>query len=172
MCLIEGNLNGRLTCWILSFLFSTLLIALSGIFPFFFLLGIFFLLIVTIVLSAAPDNEKHKRRRRDYESDDSDDERYERSRRDRVQYESDDSDDERHERSRRSSQRQRDDFEDMERFFHAYSFEDPSRAYELWMDLSDRTKSLIARSNPEAFYVMKQADYQMALIDHEMYDDY
>jgi len=49
----------------------------------------------------------------------------------------------------------------MEQFFEAYSFDDPSRAHELWMDMSERAKQLIAISNPQAADVMEQADEEM-----------
>ena len=52
----------------------------------------------------------------------------------------------------------------MEQFFEVYSFEDPSRAHEIWMELPSRTKELITRCSPEAADVMKRADEEMKLV--------
>jgi len=55
----------------------------------------------------------------------------------------------------------------VERFFDAYSFDDPSTAHEIWMDLPLSIKAIISRSNPEAADVMSQADEQMEQLEQE-----
>ena len=52
-----------------------------------------------------------------------------------------------------------------ERFFQAYSFEDPSKAYEIWVELPAEKRISIARTNLEAADVMEQIDQQLKLIE-------
>jgi len=52
-------------------------------------------------------------------------------------------------------------------FCDAYSFEDPSRAYDIWVNLSTRAKAWIAQTNPQAVDVMRQVDQEMKLIEQE-----
>ena len=56
---------------------------------------------------------------------------------------------------------------DLELFFDVYSFEDPSRAHEIWMELPLRSRQTIARCNPEAADVMIDADRQLKDIEEE-----
>jgi len=61
--------------------------------------------------------------------------------------------------------------DNMRQFNEFYSFEDPSRAHEIWMELPANEKELIARVNPVAADVMKQADKQLKLMQLEL-DEY
>jgi len=63
--------------------------------------------------------------------------------------------------------RESDNDNGVEQFFRVYSFTDPSRAYEIWVELPTESKAVIARANPEAADVMKQADQQLREIEEE-----
>ena len=74
---------------------------------------------------------------------------------------------EQHQDYSRSSSGQLDD---IEQFFHMYSFEDPSKAHEIWMELPTRSKAIIVKSNPEAADVMRQVDEQLREIEEDIMD--
>ena len=53
-------------------------------------------------------------------------------------------------------------------FNQAYSFDDPSRAHEIWLGLSSNEKEIIVSFNPEAADIMQQIDDQMKLVELEI----
>jgi len=59
----------------------------------------------------------------------------------------------------------------LDRFLRAYSFEDPSEAHEIWVELPADKKETIDRMFPEAAYVMEQADEQMRLMESEIAEE-
>ena len=56
----------------------------------------------------------------------------------------------------------------MDLFLSTYSFEDPSRAYDIWVELSDDEQISIALADPEAADVMVQIDKQQRLVELEV----
>jgi len=65
-----------------------------------------------------------------------------------------------------------DNLVEIERFYDYYSFEDPSRAYDIWMDMPTRAKDFIRQNDPEAADVMEQADNELEQIDEQRYGNW